>query len=469
MNLFKFITKYRLLMAFIIAEGLLLRLYHWEERFNFHAELNVKAWTIKNLVVDHQIPLVGIEAVSYLHHLFYPPLFQFLGSIIFYLAHLNPAGMEIFLILLFIPSIILIFVITRKLAGNHAAAIASFIYSYSAYIAVSSRFIWVVGPMLLISLAVLFFLMRINHRPQSLKNYLWLGIVLGIGFNFHYQTFILFMATLIWLFLYRETRPRLKTIGLVIIPIIIAFFPLIIFDLRHDFFNLRGILLLVTGNKTNSLLQNITNAVFTFWKPIFSIYFFRIASSTNVKWYQLLLSAIADLTILAFSFFTYLKSSALHRPILLFIFLNLVLAFLALPFIQNRYYGSEYYLYFLLPYIVILISIGFGKLPRPGQYILAILLGILFIYENTRAINKSFIKPNYSQQILVLNQLIKPFSHQRNGTIRIYFVDTPSENYSYLIYYLTRQNKIDFKRVKIYEPWQPTKTWDIKIYRKLFY
>ena len=67
-----------------------LRIYRIEEKFIFHAEYNYKLWPIKEIIYDKKIRLIGIEAVSYLHHLHYPPLALYIFAPMLYLSGANP-------------------------------------------------------------------------------------------------------------------------------------------------------------------------------------------------------------------------------------------------------------------------------------------------------------------------------------------------------------------------------------------
>lgn len=432
-----------LLLFSLIIIGLILRFYKLEERFNFDGELNVKAWTITsalNKLIYHQLPtLVGIEAVSYLHHLFYPPLFIYLGSLIFLAFGGHPLSVEVCLILLSAVSMFLIYRVVYKLKDEKTAFVASLLYAFSFFLGSADRFIWVVGPLLPLGLtAVLILINLVKSKGVHRRDYLLLGAVLGIAFNFHYQAAIIFLSSLIFLFCNKSIN--FKKIGLFFIPIIIAFLPLIIFDLRHNFFNFQGLQLLLFSNKTNSFSQNLENTNLQFWQPFVAIFSDTLKNFLAQQNSHLISTLLNSLIILS-PWLVFFKEKGVAKKIFGFIALSFTLALCAFPFIQNRYYGSQYYLYFLLPFFIIVVSILLRRLPKIVSPYLPALFVAAFSLVNIIE-NFSYSLPqNYQEKSAVINKIISSY-HRKfypDRPLSIHFKNIDSLKYSYLIYFLAKQ------------------------------
>ena len=130
-NLQSLINKKTLIISFLILLTISLRFYNLEQTFSFHAEYNYKLWAIKEVAFDHKLRLIGIEAVSYLHHLHYPPLALYIFAIPLLLSQANPLSIEIFLILINGLNVVLTFILGWNLGGNKLAFFSSIIYSCS--------------------------------------------------------------------------------------------------------------------------------------------------------------------------------------------------------------------------------------------------------------------------------------------------------------------------------------------------
>ena len=190
-----------------------LRIYRIEGKFNFNAEYNYKLWPIKEIVYDKKIRLIGIEAVSYLHHLHYPPLALYIFAPVLYLGKANPLSIEVALIFLNGITSILIFYLGAKLFGLKTGLFAGLIYALSFFVQRADRFIWVVGPLLFFTVVYLIAVNEIfGKKKDTLLLFFLLGAIVGIALNFHFQAAAFVFVTLMLVFFNYSLKNALKSL-----------------------------------------------------------------------------------------------------------------------------------------------------------------------------------------------------------------------------------------------------------------
>src|SRR3972149_928090 len=170
------------MLIFLFLLTIFLRGYRIQETFSFNAEYNYKLWPIKEIIYDHKIRLIGIEAVSYLHHLHYPPLALYIFAPILYLNRANPISIEVSLIFLSGLTAVLILYLVTKILSLRVGLLASLIYAISFFVQRADRFIWVVGPILFFTTLYFLIVDKIfAEEKNNLALFLLLGAVVGLA------------------------------------------------------------------------------------------------------------------------------------------------------------------------------------------------------------------------------------------------------------------------------------------------
>lgn len=441
MNLFQGKKKEITILIFLFLLTIFLRGYRIQETFNFNAEYNYKLWAIKEVAFDHKIRLIGIEAVSYLHHLHYPPLMLYIFSPLLIISKANPLSIEIFLILVNGMNSILVYFFLKNLLGKKGAFLGGIVYATSLFIQRADRFIWVVGPIITVSLSY-FLVIRALQRQQKYIYFLLLGTVLGIGVNFHFQAAIFLIPSLVVLYFSKKAL----FIKLIIflsgfLPFIL---PLIIFELRHNFYNFQGALILLkdtsgiaSGFYFQLLIESATDIGRIMVKTIYD------------NW-----SANKSLSILSFMPIIYvavllIRSKKLE---LLSAGILIVISFLLYPQLQNRFYSVLYYLYFLIPIFILFIAWFFEKLLSTNKYVFYIVF-LIFLTSNL-FLNLTFrqLAPIKDQKMAV-DWIVKDAGAK---PIIIKFPNYPSDEYSFLFYHSSKKNNLSSYNISFSEPWNET-------------
>lgn len=200
---------------------------------------------VKDIVVNKHPTLIGME-VGGIGGFFQGPGFYYLLIIPFVLFGGNPYGGMVLMFIMGILTIILVPVLFKNSLGKRTSLLIALFIAASVGIVYQSRFIW--PPFFIAPVTVLFlYFVFLAYRGKSVGLPL-AAFTLGLMSHFEIATAVTFGAsTFLTLLLIRPKGIfRLKTILTSVFLLIVTQLPLILFDLRHDFLNLRGIIRFAT-------------------------------------------------------------------------------------------------------------------------------------------------------------------------------------------------------------------------------
>ena len=455
--------KLYLIAILIFLLTVFLRIYKIDEKFVFHAEYNYKLWPIKEIIYDHKICLIGIEAVSYLHHLHYPPLALYIFAPILYLNGANPISIEISLVFLNGLTAVLILYLGTKVLGIGVGLLASLIYAISFFVQRSDRFIWVVGPILFFTVLYLMTVDKIfAEKKNNFALFLLLGAVVGLSLNFHFQAVSFIFVTFVLIFFHFPLKTALKLQAAFFFGVVLFMFPILIFELRHNFYNLQGIILLIKdsgGLAQTAFLSQVyksINAVSALPLKIFSN---DIDGKSIITISIFLIFSLQLIVVIrVMKFWNKIKERSqffFSACILLWLF-----GLISFPFIQNRYYATDYYLYFLIIPTIFALAYFLKRIfyfSKAGLIVGSLLLGF-FVYHNL-LINNAFIpSTNWREQNNAIDYI---FENHNKQSLSIKFADFPSEEYAFLFFYKSKVYDFPYESIEFIEPWQEKKSYDL--------
>jgi hypothetical protein len=154
-------------------------------------------------------------------------------SVSYFLIFLN-------LVILFISLSILYRNIQEKLIIYYFAIFCTF----TPLLVIYSQSYW--NPYLMLPVSTLLVALIVKSRGQKNNSFLMLliGLLFGLGMQFHYSFIFAIIMSCIWLFLNKKIT--LKSLIFLGGGFVIGFFPLILFELRNHFYNLNTMLLVLT-------------------------------------------------------------------------------------------------------------------------------------------------------------------------------------------------------------------------------
>lgn len=239
-------------LVLILLLSILLRLYKLPEYMTFLGDEGRDAIVVKNILVNHHLPLLG--PTSSVGNIYLGPLYYYMMAASMSVWWLNPIAAAVMVALLGTAAVGLVYYLTRQWGNSIGASVAAILYSISPVNIIYSRSSWNPDP------APFFALLGVVgfYKSHQTKNYLWLaltGFAIAAAVQMHYLSLILLpVFGVIWI---RETvslkvtQSAIQNLGkgtlLAVLAFLLTMLPLVIFDLRHNFMNFHALNTIFSG------------------------------------------------------------------------------------------------------------------------------------------------------------------------------------------------------------------------------
>ena len=245
----RFLKKYwhLIALALIILLGSFLRFYRLPQSTSFLNDTVRDIDKVREIIQERKLVLlgpptsIGSKEVGY-GTVYFGPIFYYLLLPFLFLSRLDPMGPVLFVAALNSLSILGIFFLGLKIFDReYLALIISSLLCFSAGHIYYSRFVW--NPNLLVFFSILsliFFYLSLENK-NSVYSFL-LGIFLGVTIQLHYVSVFLGIFSFGYFFLKKEKR---KFLFWMLLGELIIFSPLLIFELRHNYLNLRSLIFII--------------------------------------------------------------------------------------------------------------------------------------------------------------------------------------------------------------------------------
>ncbi|HCM37846.1 TPA: hypothetical protein DIS61_04305 [Patescibacteria group bacterium] len=223
-----------LIGAGIFLLAFFLRTYHFADRINFETD-NTRDALVADYAKDHhKWPLIG--QVTSAGPFYYGPWWYWFLSIVgrLPLGYLTYWYVAIVLSMIFI---IITMAVGWEIGGIKLAVLAGIFASVSQAQVGNALSIWNPSIIPLLSLTSLFFLVRWFKYGKT-KDFIGIGFFWSLAMTIHFQTILTLPVLLVALV---SRRPGVKQGLLFLLFLALPFIPLLIFDLKFDWYNSKSV------------------------------------------------------------------------------------------------------------------------------------------------------------------------------------------------------------------------------------
>lgn len=457
--------KYWLILVIITVIAIFPRAVEVFNPYNyfFDPEQGVEYLVTKSIVIDHKVVLTawqgGFGTFSK------GPGFNYLLTIPFVLMDGNPFGGRLFMLIISILTVSLAFIFANRMFSLRTASLIGFLLAISPNL---KDYAGGISPPFVIPLLTVFFIYFLFKVFHGNKKFIPLmAFIVGLMTHFEMAAAGILSGLLILTAFYcliKKTVPYryyLLSIG----SFALAIFPLIIFDLTHNFYNVKGVLQMldVSKNQTSNHLSSSLGALVSNRIDVFGWNFISTFSPNLIIWAFVLTILLLGMFLLAkdritprvekmfvfyltiipiFSFFSLMIYPGAAINQWWFIYLNVIYCFL-LGIVLNYLWGKNRFR-FLIIFILFILSLAFFN-------------RTLFLYRTQYIYSPgTYIKEDQAIKYIFSKSKTEPFG------IVVLSARPPKENYDYLIWW-------DGKKYG-YQPYRiPKKTYYVIIEPNLIY
>ncbi|MEI6774561.1 MAG: hypothetical protein WCL18_07435 [bacterium] len=349
----------------------------------FHTDIARDFLLIEDIVVNNQITLIGPHSGG-IDGVFHGPAWLYLNVPAFILGKGNPIAIGWFWAFLVISSIALVYFVTKKITDTKIAMISSALYGLIISDS-SANLINPFGAVLLSPLFFYFFVQYIaKHKAKDLVlAFFTLGMIIQFQMAWGVPIFFLSLPIIIHKIITQRKYLHIFSYGILAIPLS----TFVLFDLRHQFLQIKSVLAYVTHTSTQA-----RGNVFVFLGGRLQEMFLSLLNTVSFGniFLQLYFSLVFVFTIY------YIKTKkARHSPLL-----NYLLYFYVGYWILTLFYKGTMWGYYTTPFIPLFcIALGllFKILPKKIMLFVFFITIVPLLYINIRNIvfrNDTFFKTN---------------------------------------------------------------------------
>jgi len=255
----------------IIIFAFFVRFYNFTERVTFGPEQAISLITSGN-VVKSKFTLLGQENVQRItskgHIIFSGALFTYSLIPLQTIFNFDPVPITAYFAALNLLSGVVIFIVVKKLFNFRLALLSIVLFLFNDYMLYHSMFIWILNYLPLVGILSFYLLVDFKNDKHFLNVFL-LGFLCGVGFGLEYLYIL--TAAVVYLFLIYYSREKIKTSLIFVVGCVLGSLPMLIFDLRHDFYHLRSLWQYFVDTLMNPGQSSITYYHFLHFWPIFAL------------------------------------------------------------------------------------------------------------------------------------------------------------------------------------------------------
>ena len=282
----KIIKNDFIVLLLIFIGFILIRSFHFVDFLNWSQDQAECGMAALDIWRNKKLTLIGpqISATFEGRLLFQGPITYYLFLIFLLAGSWDPVKAS-YLFMLFASFLIFpLFYGVKKLTNKKVAYLTVLIYSFIPYYINYTRFLWNSTLQLTFSILFIYFF-SFYQKIKSLKYFFISSFFLGLLFQFHYQ-FVLVILSFFIYFLFLK-KISIKKWSIFILGITLGFSPLIIFELKHQFYNTKTAILFLKNwsrvDKPDNFTMPHYYLTLSFLSLIFLSYKFKNLIN-KIKW-----------------------------------------------------------------------------------------------------------------------------------------------------------------------------------------
>lgn len=412
-------------LTLIFLTFLFLRTYNLDKRTPFHWDQEQFSTQIYELVKLNKPTLLGPRVVSE-KGFFLAPYFTYLLLPIYLLTGLHPIALTYFLVIFNTIFFFTVFYILKMIFSLQLALFFLMMWAINYLLIYYDTIPWWPLTIPLGTILLIYFLFNLQ-RSGNTNWWMGTGLILGLFINMHFQFIFMFLySTIFILYSYRhKMKTNVKKYIVLLLSLISTFIPLFLFDIRHNFLNIRLFI--------NFFTHGIDNQPHSFisWWPVFkNVLYPFIFNKVDIFVLSIYMA------VLIISVYLFYKKKGFYKSF----YFSFSLLWLLIPLTFSLYgrRPSEYYFNFLYPFIIITLIDFCFSIKTKCFLLIYLCVAVLLTHSSIRdQLKTNFLGLYYKDQSV---KLLKTYLNNQKYTVTF---DTKLGNeygFRYFLLYYHMQN-----------------------------
>ncbi len=240
------------ILLILLGLAAFMRLYRIDEYMAFLGDEGRDALIIKGVLIDHNLPFIGPP--TSVGTIYLGPLYYYMMTLSMAIGWLNPVAAAVMVALIGVATVGLIWWMARLMFGSLAGVVAGLLYSLSFVTVIYGRSSWNPNPAPFFTLLAMACFMK-AHQTGRYVYLVGVGAFVAAAIQMHYLCLILLpiFGCLVLLELKYLKMSSLRSLFLGItggvVAFLVLFAPWILFELKHNFMNSRGLVEVFFGHQ----------------------------------------------------------------------------------------------------------------------------------------------------------------------------------------------------------------------------
>jgi len=390
-----------LFLGLLTSLGLFLRFYRLEDLMVYLGDEGRDMLILMDIVQLKNFPFIGPP--TSMGRLFLGPIYYYFITPFAWLFKMEPIGPAVFVALLGSLTIPLIYLVTKNFFDSITGCFAAILYTFSPLIITFSRSSWNPNPMPFFCLLLVLGLFYWQKTKKERFFYLSL-FCFAVSLQLHYMVILL---TPFLIFVFYKLRRNFKNKKVFLYGFLIFFLllsPLLVFDLKHDFVNTKGVLALFKGRSNEGFsFYDLLSRSRDRLRQLFSLFF-----AFEERGWRTNLMVVS---VLVFSFFDWFKQKKLTK---LVIYGWFIWGGLSVGLYRHSFF--PHYLGFLFPLPAIFLANVFKMLFNKGKLakILTLTLFTLLLFCISKASWLYLSRPP-TLNVFLIKKIVRLIEKQSQG------------------------------------------------------
>ncbi len=254
-------AKTKIAIIIILLLAAFLRLYQIEGYMTFLGDEGRDALVVKDILINHH--LVTLGPPTSIGNIYLGPLYYYMMAAAMWLGNMNPVAAAVMDALIGVAAVYLVYYLTKTFFDQTSGLVAAWLYSISPINIIYSHSSWNPNPAPFFSLLSMIFYHRF-HQTRKLKWVILTGLMVGATVQMHYLALILLIiyGALLCVEKYQGSITNWSAIirtGIIFtLSFLTTLIPWFLFEIKHNFLNIRAISELFFGEKSGVGISGIS-------------------------------------------------------------------------------------------------------------------------------------------------------------------------------------------------------------------
>ncbi len=244
-----YILKNRYIFLILIV-GFLLRIYGSLQNLAYSHDQDLQAWFIRDVLENRHLRLIGQETST--QGVFIGPLYYYLLIPFYILFDMDPVGGIVLATILGLITIWSFYFVFKKIFSERIGLLSAFFYATSFASVSNDRGVLPTTPVYLWCVWYLYAL-KLTLDGRLKTSFLIFGLLVGLIWHLNVSLVLLLPLMFIALLLSKVKRKKIKEIKWGVFTLMLTSLPFILFELRHNFSQLRHVMVSLSTNQGSSL------------------------------------------------------------------------------------------------------------------------------------------------------------------------------------------------------------------------